>query len=57
MFFFFFVKYSLQKLLFNVKMYGAGVEGRDFWYNSSKFYSDSTYYFWLWTFSNLSFTS
>ena len=50
------VYFKLQKSLFNVKKYGdrgRGAGGREFWYNSSKFYSDNTYYFWLSAFSNL----
>ena len=34
------------------RIQGAG--DIEFWYTSSKFYSDTTYHFWLSTFSNLS---
>ena len=33
---------------------GWGARDHEFWYISSKFYSDITYYFWLLTFFNLS---
>ena len=36
------------------KGWGRGATDHEFWYISSKFYSDITYYFWLLTFFNLS---
>ena len=52
--------FSLQKSLLYVKNYGSqgvGAGDHGFWYSSSTFYSDITYYFWLSTFTNLSTTS
>ena len=46
--------HSLKSLFKKLKKYGSrgwGTEDLEFWYNSSKFYSDI--YFWLSMFSNL----
>ena len=50
------VKFSLQKPLFYVKRYGGrggGAGDHEFWYTSSKVYSDITYYLFLAITSNL----